>query len=198
MGSGLKGTFLVIDLWSGYGGLPLALLTMGCNFYCVSAEMDPVAREACAATMPNILHVTDVNQVRGPMFASVLARRKPRCILLGGGSPCQGNTALNLARRGLAGARSQQPLEIQRIETELQALPDGSFVFWRMWAACRRTLSKPTRSGWASLRFESRPFAAAGHIETAFTGWALPPRASTMTWSHLMTGHGLRGLGTSS
>ena len=123
-----KGTLLVIDLWSGYGGLPIALLTMGCSFYCLSAEMDPVAREASAATMPNIVHVDKVDQVRGPMLSSILSRRKPRCIVIGGGSPCQGNTALNLTRKGLDDPRSQEPLEIQRIEDEIKALPEAQGI----------------------------------------------------------------------
>ena len=49
-----KGTILLIDPWSGMGGLPLALLCMGATFYAMSAESDPHARAACAASMPHI------------------------------------------------------------------------------------------------------------------------------------------------
>ena len=49
-----KGSFLLIDLWSGMGGLPIALLCMGATIYTVAAESDPVARSVSAASMPNI------------------------------------------------------------------------------------------------------------------------------------------------
>lgn len=43
---------------------------------------------------------------------------------MGGGSPCQGNTSLNLARRGLDDPRSCQPLELCRLRDEFLALPE--------------------------------------------------------------------------
>lgn len=66
------------------GGLPLALLCMGATFYAVSAESDPQARAACAASMPHIIHVNDVAKVHARDFEALLARRQPRLILIGG------------------------------------------------------------------------------------------------------------------
>lgn len=80
----LHGCWLVIDLWSGYGGLPLALLSLGVNFYCLAAESDALAHEACHRVMPNIVHVKAVEEVRGADFRLILTRRKPRGVLLGG------------------------------------------------------------------------------------------------------------------
>ncbi len=118
------GTWLVIDLWSGVGGLLLAVLSLGLHCYALSAESDPMARRCAAANFPHVVHVDDVAQVHGAMFRPFLAKRKPRGILLGGGSPCQGNTRLNRQRKGLGDLRSHQPYHIQRIRGELQALPE--------------------------------------------------------------------------
>ena len=120
----LHGCWLVIDLWSGFGGLPLALLSLGVNFYCLAAESDAIAREACHRVMPNIVHVKAVEEVRGADFRLILTRRKPRGVILGGGSPCQGNSALNCNRAGLNDPRSLQPQELVRIRDELQQLPE--------------------------------------------------------------------------
>ena len=119
----LRGTFLVVDLWSGMGGLPIALLCAGCTFYALAAESDPVARAACTNTMPNILHVNDVALVKAKDFVPLLERRRPRAILVGGGSPCQGNSSLNKNRKGLHDPRSNQPLELCRIRDEFLQLP---------------------------------------------------------------------------
>ena len=98
----LHGTWVVVDLWSGIGGLLLALLSMGCHCYAISAENDPFAREAAKRAMPNLIHVDDVAQVRASDFQELLVKRKPRGILVGGGSPCQGNSSLNQDRLGLS------------------------------------------------------------------------------------------------
>ncbi len=53
-----------------------------------------------------------------------LRRRRPRDILLGGGSPCQGNSALNKNRRGLQDPRSQQPKHLGDLRDSLQEHPE--------------------------------------------------------------------------
>lgn len=120
----ILGCWLVIDLWSGIGGLPIALLSMGVHFYCLAAESDPAARQACHHCLPHVVHVPDVADVRASDFVAFLKRRKPRGVLIGGGSPCQGNSVLNKAREGLGDPRSQQPSELIRIRDEFQALPE--------------------------------------------------------------------------
>ena len=98
----LVGSWLVIDLWAGFSGLCVALLAMGVRFHAVAA----------------------VETVTGAMFRPFLQRRQVRGIILGGGSPCQGNSILNTGRKGLADTRSQQPQELVRIRQELQDLPE--------------------------------------------------------------------------
>ena len=50
----------------------------------------------------------------------LLRRRKFTAIVIGGGSPCQGNSSLNLHRKGLQDPRSQQPYHLQRLVRELR------------------------------------------------------------------------------
>jgi len=81
----------------------------------------------CAAqAMPNLVHMDRVEDVRVDHFRGLLQRRHPRGILIGGGSPCQGNSSLNTKRKGLDDLRSQQPLELQRIIHEFRALPEAA------------------------------------------------------------------------
>ena len=118
-----KGTWLVVDLWSGIGGLLVALLAMGVHFYAVAAEMDDDAAHCTQAVMPHVVPVSRVEDLRAVDFIPMLVRRAFRGVLLGGGSPCQGNSALNRRRRGLDDTRSQQPLELQRLVSEFEQLP---------------------------------------------------------------------------
>ena len=165
-----RGTWLVIDLWAGVGGLCVALLAMGVHFYALSAESDPEAVQCAAQAMPNIVHVDTVEQVQADMFRGLLQRRQPRGILVGGGSPCQGNSSLNRHRRGLDDPRSQQPLELQRIVQELRALPEAAGleivtflenvasmpaavrVQYSTWLGCRPICMDAASCGWVRRR----------------------------------------------
>lgn len=116
----MLGCWLVIDLWSGIGGLPIALL----RWEFIFAAPDSAAREACHHCLPHVVHVSDVANVRASDLVPFLKRGKPRGVLIGGGSPCQGNSALNKDRKGMLDLRSQQPLELIRIRDEFLSLPE--------------------------------------------------------------------------
>ena len=49
-------------------------------------------------------------------------------ILLGGGSPCQGNSVLNRTRQGLSEPRSQQPRFLDQLTADIAADPDFAHV----------------------------------------------------------------------
>ena len=115
----------MVDLWAGIGGLCLALLALGVHIYAISAESDPDARAASQATMPNLVHIDSVEAIQGVDLRPFLQRRQVRGIILGGGSPCQGNSSLNRGRKGLRDPRSQQPSHLQRIRDEIMALPEA-------------------------------------------------------------------------
>eukprot|EP00435_Cladocopium_sp_Y103_P071551 s117_g37.t2 len=119
-----RGTWLVLDCWAGVSGLCMALLQLGWNFYAVAAEIDQQAAAVASANMPNVVHVQRVEDLHAADFAPFLKRRTVRGILLGGGSPCQGNSSLNLQRRGLADPRSCQPQELQRLKAEFEEVPE--------------------------------------------------------------------------
>lgn len=162
----LHGTWLVIDLWSGIGGLPMSLLSIGVNFYCVSAESDPLARETCQQVMPNIVHVEDVKHVQAKDFRMLLVRRRPRGVLVGGGSPCQGNSLLNTHRLGLEDPRSQQPLELVRIRNEFRDLPEMKGVDLLCFLENVASMPKPVRQQYSEW-LESSP----AELEAVWCGW---------------------------
>ena len=120
-----KGCFLLVELWSGMSGLAIAMLAVGMHFYGAAAECDPVARRCAQAAMPHLVHYEKVEAVRASDFVPLLRRRRPRAILIGGGSPCQGNSLLNLNRLGLDDARSCQPQELVRLRDEFESLPEA-------------------------------------------------------------------------
>ena len=118
-----KGTILVIELWSGISGLSLALLSVGATFYAAAAETNPDARACAQASMPHIVHYPSVEALVAEDFRGLLTRRKPRAVVLGGGSPCQGNSSLNKDRKGLQDVRSQQPWHLFRLRNEFPSPP---------------------------------------------------------------------------
>ena len=119
-----RGAWLVLDLWAGYSGLCLALLQLGMHFYAVAAECEVDARSVAHNNMPNIVHVDRVEALTAQAFRPFLQRRSVRGVLMGGGSPCQGNSSLNMSRKGLEDPRSRQPLELRRLRDEFLALPE--------------------------------------------------------------------------
>ena len=124
----VRGTWLVLDLWSGIAGLCMALLQLGVHFYAVAAESDPVAAKVAGCNMPGLVHTDYVENLRAADFAPFLRRRQVRGVSMGGGSPCQGNSALNTGRKGLQDSRSCQPRELQRLRQEFETLPEMAHV----------------------------------------------------------------------
>ena len=121
----LRGTWLVLDLWAGVSGLCIALLQLGLHFYGIAAECDPQARQVACNNMPSLVHCEKVEELRVSDLVPVLRRRKFRGILMGGGSPCQGNSALNKQRKGLEDDRSCQPELLAALRRELEDLPEA-------------------------------------------------------------------------
>eukprot|EP00438_Fugacium_kawagutii_P019665 Skav207971 [mRNA] locus=scaffold495:41021:43631:+ [translate_table: standard] len=120
------GTWLVLDLWSGLGGLPMTLLQLGVHSYGVAAECDEVAVQVARTNMPHLVHVAYVEDLCAADFTLILRRRNFRGVLIGGGSPCQGNSWLNKQRRGLDDDRSLQPQHLQRLRDELHQIPEAA------------------------------------------------------------------------
>ena len=115
---------LVVDLFSGFGGTALALANLGAQFILFSCDKDVQAANCLLHNFPAAVHVSDVFQVHGGLFAKVLAKREFAAVLVGGGSPCQGNSWLNASRKGWDDPRTKLALEIVRIADEIRALPE--------------------------------------------------------------------------
>ena len=73
-----EGLYLVVDLWSGIGGLLNALLALGVRFVAATAEVDVKAASVTSRCFPNAVHYDKVEQVQAVHFAALLERRKVR------------------------------------------------------------------------------------------------------------------------
>ena len=82
-----QGLVLVIDLWSGLGGTLIALLALGIRCIALSAEMDVGLHRALASAFPNLVMISQVEDISADHFAAVIKRRTFSSILIGGGSP---------------------------------------------------------------------------------------------------------------
>ena len=122
---GISKLILVVDLFSGFGGTALALFLLGAQFILCSADTDEDSSMCLCSNFPGAVHVGDVKKLKGHFFAQVLRKRQFSSIIVGGGSPCQGNSWLNPGRQGLKDPRSQLAFEICRIATEIKSLPEA-------------------------------------------------------------------------
>ncbi len=166
----VKGTWLILDLWSGLGGLLVAALSLGMHCYAVTAESNPTAARCAADCFPNAVAVSQVAEVTAQELVPFLRRRSIRGILAGGGSPCQGNSAPNGGRKGLQDERSCEPIELFRLRNELEALPECQeleLIFllenvasmprevanqYNMWMQCEPVFSDAAACGWTQRR----------------------------------------------
>ena len=116
------GVLLVVDLWSGFGGSVLALLALGAQVIVVSAENNGEVDLVAHTSMPNTVHVDDVEKIVGQDLIAVIQRRNISTVLIGGGAPCQGNSELaGPTRKGVKDPRTIGANHAARIERELRA-----------------------------------------------------------------------------
>ena len=162
----VRGTWLVLDLWAGFSGLCIALLQMGLHFYGVAAECDEIACHVAGTNMPNLVHVPRVEHLAAAHFVPLLRQRTFRGVIMGGGSPCQGNSSLNMSRRGLADPRSQQPLELQRLRHEFSMLPEMQGVELIVFLENVGSMPQPVRDSYNEW-LQAEPIM----IDAAACGW---------------------------
>ena len=121
--SHVKGAVLLVDLWSGFGGAVMALLALGVRVFAVAAEVCEDCICVAKANLTNLIHVGAVEYFDAACLQGLLEKKTISAIIVGGGSPCQGNSVANKRRAGLGDARSQQPLHLKRIFDDLMAMP---------------------------------------------------------------------------
>ena len=98
-----------------------ALLSLGVRCIALLAEVESEARAVAEHNFPHAIHVDYVEDVCSHMVKAVIGRREFAGIIVGGGSPCQGNSSLNKRRQNWNDSRSQMPIELKRIVTELES-----------------------------------------------------------------------------
>ena len=162
-----RGRWLLIEFWAGVSGLALALLSLGINFIGVSAEPSSDAVACSKKCMPNLVHVDRVEQLDPSMFRSLLNSKTFEGVILGGGSPCQGNSSLNPGRLGLQDPRSCQPKILadfaDKMETDLGvevyiflenagSVPDKVAKQYSDWLRCPYLMSQSGRCGWVTRK----------------------------------------------
>ena len=75
---------------------------------------------------PHLVTVASVEEIKGADFVQVLQRCSFSSILVGRGSPCQGNSILNTNRKGWHDERLLQPLELKRIISQFEQVQAAS------------------------------------------------------------------------
>lgn len=86
-GEAPRGTFLVVDAWSGISGLCVALLATGIHFYGVATEIDSFVIACVSKAMPNIVHIGSMESLDASMLIVFVKRRTIRGIIIGGSCP---------------------------------------------------------------------------------------------------------------
>ena len=139
-----RGLVLIVDMWSGIGGLIFAAVALGMRCVVLSAELDPDLQKAKMRLFPNLTEVQFVESIQVEMVSKLVQRRSVAAVLMGGGPPCQGNSALNSNRKGLQDSRSQQPAHLQRLAEDFRrAFPNlPLFVFLENVASAPREVSE--------------------------------------------------------
>ena len=97
---------------------------MWVQFIGLAAEQNDYARYVTSKNFPEVIHTVDVGKVRAAWFQPLLQKRDIKAIIVGGGSPCQGNSSLNRRRRHLLDPRSRQPEFLAKLAKDLKELPE--------------------------------------------------------------------------
>ena len=75
--------------------------------------------------LEQIVHLARMEDFEADMLTDFMARRKVKAIIVGGGSPYQGNSSLNRQRKGLEDERTWQPRFLQKIRQDVSdAFPE--------------------------------------------------------------------------
>ena len=111
---------MLVDLWAGTSGALFALLSLGVRVYCIAAEMDDEVARFTERNFSQVVRVKYVEEISADMLDGFMQKREVKAILIGGGSPCQGNTPLTRRRRGLDDPRTLQPVQLARIRDEVR------------------------------------------------------------------------------
>ena len=122
---------LVLDLFSGIGGLTEALTKAGAHWeLVVFVESDKDCRRLLRRKYPGAIFINDVKELDRKMLRKLLDKVPGVTgLIVGGGSPCQGLSRLSSLREHLADERSALFFEASRIFKEVESLA-ASLQIW--------------------------------------------------------------------
>lgn len=104
-------TLTMGSLFDGIGGFPLAASHVGIKTIWAS-EIEPFPIKVTMERFPEMVHVGDITKLKGEDL--------PPVDIVCGGFPCQDTSNANVARQGLAGARSGLFFQMIRLIKELR------------------------------------------------------------------------------
>ena len=113
-----RGPILLISLFDGIGCAAITLASLGLPFSFGAVELDQALSEACAACFPHSWHFPDARSFSIADLPRDLLGADFWMILIVGGSPCQGNSALNRTRQGMGDPRTRLFRHIRRVFDE--------------------------------------------------------------------------------
>ena len=122
----LQGLWLVIDMFSGSGGLLVALATLGIRCIAICIEKDDEAAQAVEIAFPDAIHMVSAEEFDPNMVIPVLVKRKFQGILVAGGAPCQPNSTLHRQSAGLADPQAHLYKLIIKAADGVRQLPQAA------------------------------------------------------------------------
>ena len=161
------------------------MLSLGVKVYVLAAESNPDVVRMADASLDQIIHVPAVELINAQMIEGIMRRRAIQAIVVGGGSPCQGNTSLNKGRKGLEDPRSLQPNELVRIRDELvKTYPKTPVLTFLENVA---SAPEPVRKEYDKL-MGVRPIfidaAIFGWVQRRRLYWASGPKGEDVAWNY--------------
>lgn len=100
------GPILVVSLFDGIGALIVALLALGAQIFVIASESEEDLVSAVAKCFHSVAHVGTVQSLTEDHFEEFFEHHEVGAVLVGGGSPCQGNSLLNTNRAGMKDPRT--------------------------------------------------------------------------------------------
>ena len=162
---------MVVSLFSGLASPFVVLCAAGVRFYGVTVEMDPDAARCTEQNFPDAIHFEDVAKFQAEVLLPLIKKRQLTHVLIVAGPPCQGNSALNLQRKGTKDERTLIADNVWRIRDEVHRLK----VKWtlQVFTLLENVGSAPQDS----VQFYSRGAGADPlRVDAAYFGWVARSR----------------------
>ena len=78
----MTGPVLLIDLWSGFSGASIAMLSLGVKVYVLAAEINPDVAKMAEASLDQIVHVPAVELINARMIEGIMKKRSIQAVVV--------------------------------------------------------------------------------------------------------------------